>query len=597
MLDNVLIPLAKRVAFALSRGKQLQKKGNLAGAERVCHRVLNLTPDNAEALHLLGTIRLAQGHNGTAYNLIRRALNAPGSPKARYHLNFGIALEKLNRTDESIEAYRKAISLQENIWNSWLGIIRLCLNKGRLGEALETAETLLEKRPETVLALNDLGSVLMQLGRNDEAEETFRKILKIRPGFIAAMQNLMLNCHYTPGITLERLAEYHREFSESLDEFRRAGRAHFTQSREPERTLRIGFVSCDFRRHPIGYFMAPFLPYLDRNKIETICYSDNPADDDMTSHIKSGADRWVATRPLNDEALADKIRRDQIDILFDLNGHTGISRLLAFAMKPAPIQVTWAGYVGTTGLKEMDYIVADHFHIHEEEEKYYVEKVLRLSDCNFVVRPPDFAPEVKPLPAHENGHVTFGTFSIPSKINPEIVNVWCRIMQQVPDSRMMLKYRAMDDPANIDRIGKLFQAAEIDPGRLMFYGSTPHVDLLDHYNKIDIALDPAPYSGGLTTCEALWMGTPVITCPGITFAGRHSQSILSCAGLTETIAENFDRYVEIAVELAEDLPRLADISAGLRQKMADSPLVDGKAFASRFSAAMRTIWTAWCRNN
>ena len=162
---------------------------------------------------------------------------------------------------------------------------------------------------------------------------------------------------------------------------------------------------------------------------------------------------------------------------------------------------------------------------------------------------------------------------------------------------MMLKYRAMDDPANIARIKKLFQEGGIDPSRLMLYGSTPHVDLLNHYNKIDIALDPAPYSGGLTTCEALWMGTPVVTYPGATFGGRHSQSILSCAGLTETIADDFDQYVEFAVGLAEDIPRLAEISAGLRQQMAESPLIDGIAFAKKLSTAMQSIWKDWCQEN
>jgi predicted O-linked N-acetylglucosamine transferase (SPINDLY family) len=466
-----------------------------------------------------------------------------------------------------------------------------------LREALKDAEAVLAKRPDFFQVLNEYGAVLMQLGRHDEAETAFRKALEIRPGFAPAMQNLMLTAHYIPGMTLERLAEYHREFSESTKAHKPLMNNNFQQSRDPGRTLRIGFVSCDFRRHPIGYFVAPLLQNLNKDEIQTTCYSDNPSNDDMTGHVRAGADHWVDIRQLTHRGLAERILHDKIDILFDMNGHTGLSRLLAFAMKPAPIQITWAGYVGTTGIAEMDYIVSDRFHIPEDEEKYYVEEVLRISDCNFVVRPPDFAPEVKPLPVHKNGYITLGTFSIPTKINQEIVSVWCRIMDQLPNSRMMLKYRAIDDPANKERIEKLFQAGGIEPGRLMLYGATPHVDLLDHYNKIDIALDPAPYSGGLTTCEALWMGTPVITCPGSIFASRHSQSILSCVGLTDTVAADFDHYVDIATALANDRDRLAEVSAGLRQKMTESPLVDGAAFASRFSAAMRTIWTDWCHKN
>lgn len=595
MVNNVLIPLPKKIQAALNRGFRLQNNGNLSGAEQICHQILNLAPDHADALHLLGTIRLAQGRHGTAFTLISRALETAPSPHPRFYFNFAIALERLNRIDEAIEAYHKAIELKEDFWNAWLHCIQLYLMGGRLGKALEMAETALKKRPEAVLILALSGEALMQLGRHDDAETTFRKALAIRPNLPAAIQNLMLNAHYMPGMTLERLLKYHREFHGYVRAAKPAPKPQFQQSRNPERTLRIGFVSSDFRRHPIGYFMAPFLPYLDKNEIRTTCYSDNPNNDDMTGHVRSGADQWVEIKSLDHGALAEKIQQDRIDILFDMGGHTGKSRLMAFAGKPAPIQITWAGYVGTTGLEEMDYIVADHFHIRKDEEKFYMEKVLRISECNFVVRPPDFAPEVAPLPARGNGYVTFGTFSIPTKINPQIVKVWCKIMSRVENSRMMLKYRAMDDPANIKRIKGLFQADGIDPSRLLFYGSTPHVDLLNHYNRIDIALDPAPYSGGLTTCEALWMGTPVVTCPGPTFGGRHAQSILSCVGLMETIGEDSDQYVDIAVELAGDLPRLAEISAGLRQQMKNSPLVDGGSFAGKFSAAMRSVWTDWCQ--
>ena len=594
MLSNVLIPLEQRVQAALNKGIGLQQNGNLKGAEQVYHRILNLDPDNAEVLYLLGIIRLAQGRHGTAYNLIRRALNSTGSPPPRFYFNYGLALERLNRFDEAIEAYHKTIKLNADAFNAWSNCIRVYISIGRLAAALDMVRAALEKHPETALFRAQFGEILMQLGQHNDAEAAFRKALSIQPYFSAPMQNLMLNCHYMPGMTLESLLEYHREFSENARRIPKPARIpKFQQSRKPDRTLRIGFVSGDFRRHPIGYFMAPFLPHLDRKKIQTTCYSDNPGNDDMTGHIRSGTDRWVDIKHLSYEALAERVRRDKIDILFDLNGHTGNSRLMTFAGKPAPVQVTWAGYVGTTGLPEMDYIVADSYHIHEDEEKYYVEKVLRISECNFVVRPPDFAPEITQLPFYGNGYITFGSFSIPTKINPEIISVWCRTMQQLPNSRMMLKYRAMDDPANRGRITKLFQAGGIDPSRILLYGATPHVDLLNHYNKIDIALDPAPYSGGLTTCEALWMGTPVVTCPGKIFAGRHSQSILSCVGLTETIAEDFDQYVEIAVGLAKDIPRMADIAVGRRQRMADSPLVDGAAFAEKFTNAMRTIWREW----
>jgi predicted O-linked N-acetylglucosamine transferase (SPINDLY family) len=303
---------------------------------------------------------------------------------------------------------------------------------------------------------------------------------------------------------------------------------------------------------------------------------------------------WRDATGLSDQDLADQMRADRIDILFDLAGHTTRNRLLAFARKPAPVQVTWAGYVDTTGLTAMDYILADRFQIPAEAEVHYREKVLRMPDGYVCYEPPDEAPAVSPLPALSRGHVTYGSFNNPAKINRSVVQVWAEILRRAPQSRLILKFMGLNDPAVTRRLSAEFIAERVDAGRLDIRGPSPHAELLEQYQDIDIALDPFPYAGGLTTCEALWMGVPVITCPGETFASRHGLSHLSNVGLTETIARDVDDYVAIALRLADDLPRLAELRSQLRSQTAASPLCDGPRFAANLATLLRGVWRDWC---
>jgi predicted O-linked N-acetylglucosamine transferase (SPINDLY family) len=297
---------------------------------------------------------------------------------------------------------------------------------------------------------------------------------------------------------------------------------------------------------------------------------------------------------ISDENLSKIILDDEIDILFDLTGHSAKNRLLLFARKPAPIQVSWAGYVGTTGLSSIDYLLSDIYSTPENEDKYYSEKVIRMPDGWLCYDPPDYAPQVGALPFNQNGWVTFCSFSNPTKINEEVISVWAEIMKAVENSCLLIKYRGTDTATNIERVTATFAAKGIDESRLVLEGQSPHIKLLARYNDVDIALDTFPYSGGVTTYEALWMGVPVITVPGNTFASRHSKSHLTTIGLPELIAENKDDYVRLAVELAGDTERMTELRTGLRSLMANSPICDGKKFTSNFSAIMRRIWRDWC---
>jgi predicted O-linked N-acetylglucosamine transferase (SPINDLY family) len=337
------------------------------------------------------------------------------------------------------------------------------------------------------------------------------------------------------------------------------------------------------------------LEHLDRDRFEVVCYYTRSEQDDFSSRIEAASKEWHHVYGKPNDALAARIREERIDILFDLSGHSADHRLLVFTRRPAPIQITWLGYVGTTGLTTMDYLIADRFHVPPGVEEHYVEKILRMPDGYACFDPPAEAPELGPLPALERGHVTFGSFNNLSKITPEVVALWAQIIRRVPRSRLLLHAPALGGATARRRISHSFVAAGGDPARLELRGTLRRPELLAAYNTIDVALDPFPYSGGVTTCEALWMGVPVVTSPGETFASRHSFSHLSNVGLTETIAADHCAYVDRAVALAGDVAHLADLRAGLRERVASSPLCDGPRFAAHFMSLLRDVWRRWCR--
>jgi predicted O-linked N-acetylglucosamine transferase (SPINDLY family) len=399
---------------------------------------------------------------------------------------------------------------------------------------------------------------------------------------------------YQTGVTLRALAEEHAEFERRHTARLRSSWEPHHNPPDPQRRLRLGFLSPNFCTHPVGFFLIRVLEDLDRRQAETVCYSDTLAADAMTERFRTAATVWREVRGASHEQLVRQVREDGIDILFDLAGHTGGNRLLVFAQKPAPIQITWLGYVGTTGLTAMDYLLADRHEVPEAAESYYQERVLRMPAGYVCYAPPGYAPPVSRLPALQQEHVTFGSFSNPTKVTPQLIEVWSRILRRVVRARLVLKFRGMDDPWLVRRLGEMFASQGVDGARLGFLGSAGHAELFEQYHRVDVALDPFPYNGGLTTCEALWMGVPVVTCPGETFAGRHSLTHLSNVGLTETIARTLDEYVEVAVSLASDWPRLAALRAGLRERMTASPLCDGERFADNLMRVLRDVWQGWC---
>jgi protein O-GlcNAc transferase len=327
-----------------------------------------------------------------------------------------------------------------------------------------------------------------------------------------------------------------------------------------------------------------------------VCYSARWLEDEYTARYRSAAHLWRTTARLTNEEMAELVRADEIDILFDLMGHSG-QRLALFDRRSAPMQITWLGYAGTTGVSAMDYLLADQFHVRDGEEGWYTETVIRMPHGYACYSPPDYAPDVRSLPALSTGHITFGCFNNPAKYSPRTIDNWAQILRAQPKSRLLLKFHGLDQPNVQQRLRGIFSQRGIDSERLTIEGSSPHADLLAAYNRVDIALDTQPYSGGLTTCEALWMGVPVITCPGPTFAGRHSTSHLTNAGYSQFVAQNTQGYIELAVQWANQLDELASLRSQMRAQVRQSPLCDAPRFARDFLAILSEARETFSRNN
>ena len=363
-------------------------------------------------------------------------------------------------------------------------------------------------------------------------------------------------------------------------------------NRSPDRRLRVGYVSPNFGSHPVGRFLLPLLESHDKESFETFCYASVEIADAMTDRCRAHADVWRDMLGLSDEQVAHAIRQDRIDILVDLTMHMRRNRLLVFARKPAPVQVTYLAYCGTTGLSTMDYRLTDpYLDPPGQDERFYSELSVRLPETYWCYRPAIETPPVNAQPALEAGHVTFGSLNNFCKVTPPALAAWSRLLQAVPKSWLLLHAHP---GSHRDRVCEFLNEQGISPERVVFVDFQPMAEYFGVYQRIDVALDPFPYGGGTTTCDALWMGVPVVSLAGQTAVGRGGLSILSNIGLPELVACDTEQYVRIAAELAQDLPRLRDLRATLRQRMQSSPLMDVPRFARNIEAAYREMWRRWC---
>jgi predicted O-linked N-acetylglucosamine transferase (SPINDLY family) len=546
---------------------------------------------------------------------------------AEAHYNRAIVLKALNRFPEAVAGFGDAIRHDPRLANAYLGCAEAlaCLGKmeqalatvtkcsehhpdnvdslifraqllrklGRLSEGLGVLDLALRRRPDLATALNDRGNILKDMGRLTDALDSYRAAMTLRPEVHQFHSNLIVVAHYDARQTQDAIAGEYRDWN------RRHVRPLVTPSRDwpidpaADGKLRIGLVSGSLRRHPVGYFVLPVLEHRDRAAWHVTGFSNTDEEDDLTARIRHTCDAWVSIVGDPDHQAAERIRAARIDILLaadDCSSHGQGGRPLLFAHRPAPVQVAWAGLFDTTGIETMDYLLADAREVPIGAERWYSETVCRLPDGYVCYGPPPYAPPVGPLPWQSTGLVTFGCFNAVAKINNDTLALWARVLRQVMNARLILKNASFADPAVRDDYAHRLRALGIGANRFQLRGPSPHEQLLATYNEIDIALDSFPYSGGLTTCESLWMGVPVLTLPGPTFAGRHSASHLHNVGLMDWIAADPDDYVAKARGWTQLAAPLALLRAHLRDRMAASPLCDADRYCRNLEAAIAEIW-------
>lgn len=555
-------------------------------------RANQLQPDHPEILLNLGkTLADAGKEREALIHLERVAQLFPNHVEPLGSLAFLLA--RLREFDRSEQLYRRALQIDPNSAPLLNQLAHLLLLKGDIAGAIQVARQAIQIAPNFAAGWTNLGLAQVNLGDSLQAAESFRKSLEIAPDDLFVRSNLLLTLHTDPDIDPPAMFAEHQKYQQIIAKFGIKPMSH-KNSRDPERRLRIGYVSPDFRRHPVASFVEPILRNHDRMAFEITCYADERGKDEVTERLRGLAARWVNTSHLDDVALAQQINADGQDILIDLAGHTANGRLPAFAFKPAPVQVTYLGYLNTTGLDAMDYrltdAIADSL---SEADPFYTERLLRLP-CFFCYQPSAEAPEVGPLPASKNGRITFGSLNHPGKFNSRVIEVWARLLQMIPDSRLML---TIGVTGNEDRLREMFARHGVQIDRLVLVPRQSPAEYYDLYNSVDIALDPFPFSGHTTSCDALWMGVPVVTMPGKSYASRTCTSVLTHISMQNLIAGDTSHYCEIAAQLTRDIPKLSGLRECLRSRVQNSIITNGQEFTRNLEVAYRQIWRNWCSSS
>ncbi|MBI1776503.1 MAG: tetratricopeptide repeat protein [Proteobacteria bacterium] len=603
------------------------RSGRLAEAAAGYQAVLAQSPEHVDALHLLGQIARDQGLLDAASHLIGRAVERdPSFAEAQNSL--GTVVKAKGDLVRAIGCFQTAVRLQpnygvalNNLGNAWMDLgdrptaaaaigRALVLDPtyaeahGNLGNALQLQGEVDEAQPcyRRALALtpgsatswSNLASLDQALAEAESAERRFRRALAIKPE-PWLHSNLLFAMSYDPAVTSERLFAEYRRWEQ------RHGRPcygrirAYANPRQPDRRLRLGYVSADFRAHPVGWNVLGLIERHDRERFQVFCYGDVLRPDRITERFAQRAEVWRGVTGVGDEALAERIRADGIDVLVILAGHTGRNRLRAAAFKPAPVQVSFHD-LSTSGLEVMDAWLTDPSLHPADTHERFTEKLIRLP-CFYLHQAPEDAPEPGPAPETRNGFITFGSCNNTAKLNREVLALWSDVLRAVPGSRLLFKYlNRFAAPGLRRRIGETMARLGIAASRLEFLpGELGRGEQLAVLTGVDIALDPFPFSGSTATFEALWMGVPVVSLAGERFLGRVGGSVLAQVGLSDLVGADRAAYVRIAAALAGDRGRRMELRQELRGRLAVSPLCEADAYARSVEVAYRTLWQTWCR--
>ncbi len=562
---------------------------NLDEAMKAYTKANNIDPKNAGIAYRIGSIYFDQGDFKKARELYE--ISAKMEPNfIEAHLGQALIDLKLQKYTDAEAKIKKTLEIAPNNRLCRIQLAVVYKEWGRYSEAIKLNEQLLSENPKDGRLRVNYALCLLEVGRFNEAEHNYMRALKDSPDAHESLSNYLMGVHYNPERTKEEIFDAHALWDQHFAPKSRNERPIPTNL-DPYKKLRIGFISGGFRKHPVGWMITRALENLPSELFEIYGYNTHSVHDEFTMRIRNCCEKWTTVIGYNDEVVAKIIRDDEVDILVELSGHSAFNRLKTVALEPVPITIKWVGGLfNTTGLESMDYLLTDHFESPKGEEPFYTEKLVRMPDDYVCYEPPTYDIKVAELPALYNGFVTFGCFNNPSKLNEQLIEQWAQILHSVEGSKLFLKSKQYDTPDFVKQVVDLFVKNGIEKSRLIFEGYAMHEDLLASYNQVDIALDPWPYSGGLTTCEALWMGVPVITCAGPTFAGRHSVTHLSNTGNSNWVTYNWDAYKAKAFELASNIETLKTTRAGLRDQLLNSPLCDGARFGAHLSAAFREMW-------
>lgn len=570
----------------------LNRCGRYADAERMCREALRLKPDFAGAVNNLGSILLNLGSYADGVAQYREALRLQPD-MVEVQVNLAVSLDEPGRLIGLMDHFHRML---EHNPKSYIALIRLGqahLALSELEKAEDFARRACAQNPELIDPYGLLTSVLGRQGDVSGTLECFHQALE-RGGGLATRGSYLFHLLYDPACTAERFFEEASEWNRLCTEV--IGHlvsdvSSFSNVRDPNRKLRIGYLSKDFCAHSVAFYIEPVIVRHDRQHFEIFCYANLHHPDAVTERFKRMADSWREIALMNDDDLSRMIREDRIDILVDLSGHTSGARSSALARRLAPLQINYLGYPATTGLSTIDYRIVDAITDPPGiADQLHSEKLLRLPGGFLTYQPASAASPVAPPPCLSNGFVTFGTFNNINKVNDNVVDVWSRILHEVPDSRLMLKGEAMGFPRSRQRVLDQFAARGVAPAQLVLNHWQDVAGHLNSFAALDIGLDPFPYNGTTTTCETLWMGVPVVTLLGDRHSGRVGASLLIQLGMPELVCDSVDTYVQTAVELALDPQRLASLRASLRERMQASPLLDHAGFTRKLEAAYRDVW-------
>jgi predicted O-linked N-acetylglucosamine transferase (SPINDLY family) len=568
-------------------GVALAMQGNYAEAVPCYQRSLSYKPDYPDAHNNLGLALTELGRLDDAIVTLREALRLkPLYPEGWY--NLGNALQKRDRFEEAVTAYEQALSCKPDYSEVFNNLGAALTRLGKLDEAVARLEQARAARPQDPSVLLNLGNAVKEQGKVDEALAAYRQALELQPDSAANFSNYLFCRNYDPRATPAELFAEHRRWDHLHGDVSdlESGPAPLWDSR---RRLRVGYVSPDFYYHAAARFIEPILANHDPDQVETYCYAEVAAPDEVTTRLRGLAQHWHSTLGRTDTQVVDLIRAHGIDILVDLAGHTAHNRLRVFAYEPALVQVTYLGYPNTTGLRTIDYRLTDAVADPPGEPICHTEELVRLPGCFCCYAPPAQAPDVSPLPAQTNGYVTFGSLQNLAKLNGAVLDLWCDLLRAIPTARLLVfRHTLKGETAEYFRAqfarrgitGAQLQLRHVAEAPTGYFGV---------YRDIDVALDPFPWNGHTTACESLWMGVPVLTLYGNRHAGRMAASVLTQLKLTGWITRTPAEYVERAVQIARHWERLATLRTGLRDWMRQSPLCDGKTFVRGLEQVYRGL--------